>query len=86
MSCCGKMRQEFMGGMNTAVAKPNRVATERTERQFVIVLEYIGDTSLTAIGSMTGRRYHFAGPGSRIVIDPRDRPGLVRVPKLRQVT
>ena len=79
------MRQEFMGGMNTAVAKPNRVATERAERQFVIVLEYIGDTSLTAIGLMTGRRYHFVGPGARIVIDPRDRPSLVSVPRLRQV-
>lgn len=37
-------------------------------------------------GGGTGTRYRFDHPGATVVVDPRDRPSLARVPGLRQVT
>lgn len=82
MSCCGKMRQQYRGAAGTPkAAEPGSAAG----RQFVIRFEYIGATSLVAVGPVSGRRYQFAHPGAQLAIDPRDRPGLLRIPKLRQV-
>jgi hypothetical protein len=53
-------------------------------RRFTIEFEYTGATALTVDGP-SGRRYRFAGPGSRLVVDPRDRPSLARVPQLREI-
>jgi hypothetical protein len=36
--------------------------------------EHIGKTGLTVTGAVTGRRYRFDQPGSRVTVDPRDRP------------
>jgi hypothetical protein len=54
--------------------------------QYAVVFEYTGRTGLTVIGAASGRRYRFDGPGARVVVNPRDRPSVARVPKLRQVT
>ncbi|MCC6860525.1 MAG: hypothetical protein IT158_18305 [Bryobacterales bacterium] len=42
--------------------------------------------ALTVFGPVSGRRYRFAGQGARLAIDPRDRPSLAAVPRLREVT
>jgi hypothetical protein len=81
MSCCGKMRQQYRGAAGAPKAEPGAAAG----RQFVVRFEYIGATSLVAVGPVSGRRYQFAHPGAQLAIDPRDRPGLSRIPKLRQV-
>jgi hypothetical protein len=47
--------------------------------------EYRGTTSLIAIGSATGTRYHFSGPGMRNAVDVRDRLSLAMVPHLAEV-
>jgi hypothetical protein len=36
------------------------------------------------IGSVTGRRYHFAHAGARVAVDPRDAPGLRGKPVIRR--
>ena len=51
----------------------------------VAYFEYRGNTSLIAIGSATGTRYHFSGPGKRVAVDVRDRPSLAMVPMLAEV-
>jgi hypothetical protein len=88
MGCCGNRRTQFYatrpsrptdspGAKGTVVPTP--------ARQFTICFEYVGQTGLTAIGGATGRRYRFDRPGSRAIVDPRDRPSLATVPNLRQV-
>jgi hypothetical protein len=79
MSCCGKMRQQYRGSAGAARG------ADAPGRQFVVRFEYIGGSSLTAIGPVSGRRYRFAQPGAQLAVDPRDRPGLARIPHLRQV-
>ena len=81
MSCCGSYRQQFA---SFAAARPPAPGAP-ANRRFTIVLEYVGATGLTAVGPASGRRYRFAGPGARLVIDPRDRPALIRIPGLREV-
>ena len=47
--------------------------------------EYVGSTGLTLVSPVTGKRYRFEGPGSRVEIDARDRAWLASVPSLRPV-
>jgi len=51
----------------------------------VVQFEYVGRSSLMAIGPVTGRRYRFDGPGARVAVDRRDRRSLLSVPHLRQM-
>jgi hypothetical protein len=81
MGCCGRARQSLGAILNPPVlAEPND-APRRTSVEF----QYVGASALTLIGPVSGRRYRFGGPGARLVIDPRDRPGLARVSRLRQI-
>lgn len=86
MSCCGKMRQQLTGAVSPTRTEPKVVGQGRSDVQFAIAFEYTGQTGLSVLGAVSGRRYRFDGPGARVVVDPRDRPSLVKVPKLRQVT
>jgi hypothetical protein len=47
------------------------------------MIEYTGTTSMVVISPLTGRRYHFAGPGARLDTDARDRQYLMGIPHLR---
>jgi len=51
----------------------------------VIRFEYAGKTGMTVQGPVTGKRYRFDKPGSRVLVDPRDSPSLSAVPHLRRV-
>jgi hypothetical protein len=82
MPCCGKARQHLA---QVTATTPAEAAPARPAPRFSVVFEYTGQTAMTVVGSASGRRYRFAGPGARVVVDPRDRPGLARVPKLREV-
>jgi len=77
MSCCGRARQ-------SAAAPPPRHHGFAAAAHPPI-FEYIGTTSLTAVGAATGRRYHFEHGGARCEVDPRDQASLARVPKLRRL-
>lgn len=50
-----------------------------------VLMEYTGSRVLTAVGPVTGARYRFGGPGARVPVDRRDRPGLATIPRLRVV-
>jgi hypothetical protein len=54
-------------------------------RASVVAFQYTGTTTLTAIGPLSGRRYHFGAPNAVVEVDPRDRASLATVPNLRQV-
>jgi hypothetical protein len=54
-------------------------------RQARPVFEYVGRTSLTAVGAVTGTRYRFDRPGARVAVEPADKPSLAAVPLLRRV-
>ena len=81
MSCCGRERQPTGPVISSTAARPAR----SPERSFVVTFEYVGATALTAVGPVSGRHYRFAHGGARVKIDPRDRPALARVARLRQV-
>ncbi len=89
MSCCGKTRQQMMGGSvhaGRANAPPAMVPTAMPARQSRVFFQYVGRTRLTVIGPVTGRAYRFDRPGASLDVDLRDRRSLAVVPNLRQVT
>lgn len=88
MACCGSQRIQLQANSPShpvfSAGSANTHA-EAPARRFVVCFEYVGQTGLTAIGGVTGRRYRFDRPGARIIVDPRDRPSMATVPNLRQV-
>jgi hypothetical protein len=79
MGCCGKNRPA--PPIHTSGAPPT-VATARAPR--VHYFEYVGATTLTALGPVTGRRYWFARHGAVVPVDERDAPSMAGVPSLRR--
>jgi hypothetical protein len=74
MSCCGKVRSRVTATQADS-ARPKG-----------FLFEYVGRTSLTIIGPATRTGYCFARPGSRVMVDSRDRASLATIPVLRQVS
>jgi hypothetical protein len=72
MSCCGKNRLQAAGRPEKR-SLPGRQA----------IFEYGGVAAIIVVGPVTGRRYHFAGPGARVDVDVRDRQYLMAIPHLR---
>ena len=73
MSCCGKMRQAV------SPLPANAGSIGRDSATF----EYVGRGALSVVGGATGRRYDFIGGGAQVRVDPRDRPSLMQVSRLR---
>jgi hypothetical protein len=94
MPCCGQRRSELVRRI-TPVRQYNSVRIPATNlrpgqpqirlRPSVVAFQYTGTTALTAVGPLSQRRYHFAGPGAVVEVDPRDRASLASVPNLRQI-
>ena len=80
MACCGQGRRSYQsmpvrpsaGAFGVPLATP--------------VFEYTGATSLSVVGSVTGRVYRFERAGARSEIDARDQQSVARVPLLRRIT
>ncbi len=83
MSCCGKKRERIKPRIHPN--QPFAAAAVSSEGDGPVEYEYIGRTGLNLIGPITGKFYRFDRPGARLLIDPRDKPGLINVPLLRQV-
>ena len=82
-SCCGRHREQFLG---TAQTTPRANDGQRQRLpQPAIQFEYVGATAITVLGSVTGQRYRFDHPGSRVHVDPRDAPSVAGVPNLRRI-
>lgn len=86
--CCGKSRVQFRRGM-PSLPPPElaRVASPAmpSARSSAVTFQYTGGAGLTVVGAVTGRQYRFAGPGSQIEVDPRDRASIASINLLRQV-
>lgn len=85
--CCGKSRTQFRPGISSPQPpRPAQVASPqpRFARYPGLTFQYIGRTGLTVRGPVTGRQYRFNRPGSRVEVDPRDRPSVASIPMLRQ--
>ena len=86
--CCGKNRTAVS---QTRVASPAGRAVQTSppfatrQRSNTAYFEYTGKTALTAVGPVSGMRYRFASPGSRVAVDLRDRKHFAAVPNLVQV-
>ena len=72
MPCCGQNR--------LAAAQPARPPSGQPAGMF----QYTGRTAVTVIGRVTGRKYHFATPGARQAVDPRDSASLRGIGALRE--
>jgi hypothetical protein len=49
-----------------------------------VLVEYVGSSSLSVIGTVTGKHYRFERTGSKQRVDVRDAVALDRVPWLRR--
>lgn len=85
MSCCGKKREQIKPRPRIYPNRPPAAVPVASEGESAVEYEYLGRTGLNLIGPITGKFYRFDRPGARLLIDPRDKPGLVNVPLLRQV-
>lgn len=80
MSCCGGARSAGPALPGTGVVTvPSHV------RPAFSVFRYEGENPIVIIGRMTGTRYRFAGRGSEVAVDIRDRPSVRQVPRLREM-
>ena len=71
MACCGGSARNVIGQAQTG----NRPK----------LFKYSGQGSTTLFGRITGVRYHFAGPGARVLVDARDAPAFEVVKGLEVV-
>jgi len=80
--CCGRNAKALQYSPHRIAAFPvqGNIASQSGS-----VFQYLGRTALTVVGPITGARYRFERPGSQRHVDPRDRPGLLRVPVLKAV-
>ena len=85
--CCQGKRRELSQSIPTRSvheSAPAVVSTPMAPRT-VVYFEYAGQTGLTAVGPITGKRYRFPRPGAAVAVDGRDAPSLTAVPKLKRV-
>jgi hypothetical protein len=86
MSCCGKKREQLRAESLSGAGRWQAPAPPQTPtpRRADTIFQYVGRTSLTIVGPISGVRYHFAGPGVRLRVDSRDRRSLASISELRQ--
>jgi hypothetical protein len=97
MSCCGHrpLRPDGAGGGSVYGGPTSHAATgggpagpdlgaaagRPTDPEF----RYVGASSLTVTGPVTGRAYRFPAPGARLAVNRHDAPSLLYVPSLQPV-
>lgn len=77
--CCGKKRAA-LADHSRGMAQPSPAPAPD-----MIAFQYVGDTSLTATGSITGKTYRFAAKGAIQLIHRQDAARLRDVPNLIQM-
>jgi hypothetical protein len=87
MPCCGDQSSQFRApkakppSAKPIVASPGVQAAQKG----TVFFQYVGHSSLTAIGAATGRHYHFHAPGVRLAVNPSDLYSLRALSRLKQV-
>ena len=87
MSCCGQRRLTpgVKGSKRDAAGfSPTAHWAQRPSPVSIVHFEYIGKTALTVIGPITGKKYRFPQPGSKIAVDVADALSVATIPVLRQ--
>jgi hypothetical protein len=82
MSCCGN---RYAGPQGRAASFGPPARSPSTGAPVDPLFEYVGRTSLTVTGPVTGRHYRFEGTGARHVVSRHDAPSLLYVPNLKQI-
>lgn len=92
MSCCGGNRSRVAAASPTTTTAPKAqsvaqpaYAQAQPAGATMAIFRYDGGTSLTVWGRVTAKKYWFAGPGSEVAVDLRDRASMRQVPQLREV-
>jgi len=89
--CCGNQRQQLSNqAYRASGAAPASALSEGAalapapvrQSRSGVMFEYQGATTMTVVSPLTRRTYHFAHPGARLAVDPRDTPWLTFTPKL----
>jgi hypothetical protein len=84
MGCCGGKRQQIKVALGGAEPSPGAAQPPRAAVVFEF-FRYTGNTGMTVVGPITGKRYRFNAPGAVVAVDARDAPGVGAAPNLRQV-
>jgi hypothetical protein len=79
MACCGQRRALASASGRMVEVKPPSRAPSR-----VALYEYTGNTGMTVTGAVSGMKYRFEQPGSKVQIDSRDVSSLAGLPNLRR--
>ena len=82
MCNCGKKRSGYT--QQTSSVPVNHSNNSMQDFIEKIFFQYTGNTALTVIGNITGRRYRFAKTGDVQPIDFRDVQGLKNIAALRK--
>jgi hypothetical protein len=82
MSCCGNRYAGFQA-RSARSDPPSR--SPSSGAPIDPTFEYVGGTSLTVIGPVTGRRYRFERTGAQHVVSRHDAASLLYIPNLRQI-
>jgi hypothetical protein len=85
--CCGKNRIAISQSRTASARKGAQAAHMPAPPQHstVAYFQYCGRTAMTVIGPVSGMRYRFPAPGSRLPVDIRDRAAVAAVLGMVQV-
>jgi hypothetical protein len=86
--CCGANRTvlpQTRASTRTGSEVRSAPAPSTVPRTNVAYFEYTGRTAMTVLGPISGLRYRFPSPGSRVAVDLRDRARLADIPNLSPV-
>jgi hypothetical protein len=81
--CCGRNANQ-MASVPNRVYIPARPVPQTPEPTRPSEFEYTGNTALTVVSPLTGRKYRFAQPGARVSVDAMDRSWIASVPHLKR--
>jgi len=85
MCNCGNKRNAFTAQQASAPRNPAMIKPQPAKMWPEASFEYTGDTALTVIGNITGKRYRFSGKGDVQPVDYRDGSGMMRIPVLKKM-
>ena len=85
MCDCGTKRAGYVQLSNRALTqKVNVYVPPKMWKD--VSFKYQGKTSLTAVGSITGKHYRFQKTGDILIIDYRDANGMMAIPNLEKIS
>lgn len=85
MCNCGNKRNAFAAPQPSRPGNPAMIKPQPAKMWPEASFEYTGNTALTVIGNVTGKRYRFSGKGDVQPVDYRDAGGMMRVPVLKKI-